>query len=92
MATDNKLRACADCQWFYRGDDGLTCCKPEYKKFDPVDGWVAQQARQVRGTGPCGPSGAGWEERVPLDYTGNRIVFALFLLALVGFLAKDYFG
>src|ERR1035437_2798796 len=56
-----EYRACVDCKWFARGDDGLTCTNPLYSEFDPVHGWLAQPAQQVRRhTGLlCGPSGKG---------------------------------
>src|ERR1035437_8060877 len=60
----SEYRACVDCKWFARGDDGLSCTNPLYKQFDPVHGWVARSAQQARTTGQlfCGPSGKGWEE------------------------------
>ena len=63
IVDDIKLRACCDCKWFSRGDDGLTCENPNYKQFDVVNGWEAQQAKQTRLSGCCGITGKGWEPR-----------------------------
>jgi hypothetical protein len=70
-----EYRACVDCKWFARGDDGLTCTNPLYSEFDPVHGWLAQPAQQVRRhTGLlCGPSGKGWEKRVHAPDYASRV-------------------
>ena len=82
----NEHRACVDCRWFARGDDGLTCTNPFYKQFDPVHGWVAQQAQLVRTTGLCGPSGKGWEEHRYVPNVWLRYVKATIVIGILTYM------